>query len=303
MSTFNILHSGEHDEQWLEKRRVSGIGASESAVILGLSPWSSPFELYGQKIGLIDATEQTEAMKWGLILEGPILKEFAKETGREVWPWGELLQSKEHPFLIATPDGRQAAKNRDSLGVVQVKTSAYRAADWENGVPPHVYCQMQHEMAVTGHTWATAVVLLRGSKLLWSDVERDDKFINETLIPAVNDFWKRVVAQEPPPEVDGSEATKKALAAIYPQDNQETIELDGHFLDLHFERGQLAEHKRNVETSLREIDNKFRAAIGENTFAQLSNGARYSLKTQERKEYTVPAKSFRVLRSLKGDEQ
>ena len=47
-----ILRSSEyaHDrEKWLNARR-SGLGASEVAAVLGLSPWSTPYKVWRDKV-------------------------------------------------------------------------------------------------------------------------------------------------------------------------------------------------------------------------------------------------------------
>ena len=49
-------------EDWLQERR-RGIGGSEAAAILGLSPWATPLDVYLDKIGEGEEVEETEAMQ------------------------------------------------------------------------------------------------------------------------------------------------------------------------------------------------------------------------------------------------
>ena len=71
-------------EDWLSIRK-SSIGGSEIATAIGASRWSSQFELWAQKTGRIEKSNQSnEAMYWGTIMEPIIRDEFAKRTGMTV---------------------------------------------------------------------------------------------------------------------------------------------------------------------------------------------------------------------------
>src|SRR5262245_52949583 len=60
---------------WLEARR-KGIGASEIAAVLGISPWESPFSLYWRKVNGWDYEPSSE-MEWGTRLEPVIAEKYA----------------------------------------------------------------------------------------------------------------------------------------------------------------------------------------------------------------------------------
>jgi putative phage-type endonuclease len=66
-------------DEWLAARRT-GIGGSDIAAILGLSPWRTPLDVYRDKV---DGAEQpeTEAMRWGRLLEDVIAREYAVRAG------------------------------------------------------------------------------------------------------------------------------------------------------------------------------------------------------------------------------
>ena len=57
-------------DEWLEKRR-HGIGGSDAAIIMGVSPFSSLMDLWLDKTGQFEANEDdaSEAMYWGNVLE------------------------------------------------------------------------------------------------------------------------------------------------------------------------------------------------------------------------------------------
>ena len=61
---------------WLEHRR-HGIGGSDAAVIMGVSPWKSLMDLWLEKTGQYVEDIDSESMYWGRVLEDVIAKEFA----------------------------------------------------------------------------------------------------------------------------------------------------------------------------------------------------------------------------------
>lgn len=297
-----LVRDGTNDADWLRARQQNGVGASESPIICGMSPWGSVVKLYAQKLGLIDPDDENEAMKWGKIMEPHILDEYRAETGRRVRSAQALLQSIENPFMLATPDADQEAEDHDGRGTAQVKTTELDH-DWKEGVPRHVWCQMQAEFAVTGYEWGTAIALLRRSRLVWADVERDDDFINSVIIPRCAEFWRCVVNHEPIPRewIDGSADEHEALKKMFPEVLAgETAVLDAELIDSHINMQELKATMKEADREVARLENQIRLAIGEKTFGKLPNGVTYSYKNQQRAGYEVKPASFRVLRLMKG---
>ena len=92
-------------EDWLEYRK-QGIGGSDAAVACGISRYKSPVELWLEKTGQLPNQEAGEAAYWGTQLEPLVRAEFTRRTGIEVTHTKQLLQSAEHPFMLANLDGR-----------------------------------------------------------------------------------------------------------------------------------------------------------------------------------------------------
>ncbi len=111
-------------------------------------------------------------------------------------------------------------------------------------------------------------------------------------------FWQ-CVTEGIEPDVDGSEATRHALAALYPEDDGNAVQMSADAVDWDRDRVRLSAEIKEREAQLKEIDNKLRAEIREASHAILPNGVTYSHKLQHRAGYTVQPTSFRVLRRLK----
>ena len=67
--------------QWLEERR-QGIGGSDAAAAVGLSPWKTRLELWLEKTGQTPDREETPEMRRGTLLEPVVKQLYADATGR-----------------------------------------------------------------------------------------------------------------------------------------------------------------------------------------------------------------------------
>ena len=78
-------------KEWLSVRK-SGLGGSDIAAALGLSPWKSALELWQEKVsGQSQPQQENEAMIWGRIMEPIIAREFVKRSGLQVNPFRSML--------------------------------------------------------------------------------------------------------------------------------------------------------------------------------------------------------------------
>jgi len=285
---------------WLQGRKL-GIGASEAAAVLGVDPWKSPFQLWSEKIGIVDQDDlsENEAVEFGIRLEQPVAMAYADRTGRNVamWPPYCIARHSQIDWMCCTPDATQIDEIRGE-GLVQVKTtSAWKQHEWAEGPPLAYLVQCQHELAVTGHDWTTLVVLIGGQRLRFFDINRNEQFI-AGLIPKLEEFWN-LIQTRTPPEVDGSLATAKVLAKLHPEDSGDTVALPQDAREWAATLEAAKQTIKDMEAVKTEAENKLKAAIGSATFGMLPDGARYSWKTQTRKSYVVEENTFRVLRKLK----
>lgn len=287
-------------EAWLDARR-NGIGASDAAAILGVSPWKGPFGLYVEKLGLrpIDPAE-TEAMEWGKRLEPFVAQAYAEKTGRTLVDPGRftIQYKRDTPYLQATLDREIVGEDRGP-GVCECKAvNAYAADEWrEDDAPLPYLVQVQHQLAVTGCAWGSLAVLIGGQRFRYIDVERQDRFIAE-LLEHEAEFWDRLKRQDPPP-VDGLPATADLLAELYPRDDGHTIALSDDVRQWDERLQQAKEAIKQAAAQKEEAENHIKQALGTATKGVLGPGVAYSWKLQLRKSYTVKESQFRVLRRVK----
>lgn len=296
-----VLYHGPK-EGWLEARRRAGVGASEVPALLGESRFSSPAKLYATKL-FGDDEPMSDHAKWGLRLEPLIIEAAEEELGIQAYHNDNhtILGSLTGEPFFCTPDGLCMWEERDGVGLVQAKDSF----GWDEEIPQEVWIQEQAEMAVTGLEWSLVLGLMH-RKLVWKVVERDELFIRESIDPAVMDFWRLVLLADGLPDeyIDGSGATKKALARLFPEPTPEKyVELGGDFQELHLERVELKKQTRVWDERIKEIENKLRNKIGAATYGKLPNGGVYSIKLVQVPAETKlrEAHSHRRIHFKKGD--
>jgi len=202
---------------WLTKRRT-GIGASDIAAIVGISPWSTVFQTWVSKMS-DDApeVEASEDMAWGLLMEGLILDGFERFHGFEVLYRGYMWRNNERPWMLATPDG---ITRTDTVGLAVIE--AKKTGDWKwDEVPAHYVAQIQWQMAVTGAPKGYIAALHQGRRLEVYPIEADPQLQAE-LIAEGEAFWKLVEANEPPPV---GAADNAYLASLWPTHIEQAVEI------------------------------------------------------------------------------
>lgn len=216
-------------EAWLDVRK-QGIGASDAAAAIGISPYQSPLELWMIKTGRDGEMpkpgpdDDASPMYWGNILEPIVAQHYTRRTGNKVRKVNAVLQhaDPDKAWMLANLD--YAVTSNPDVQILECKTAGeWGSKLWRDGVPAYVECQVQHQLAVTGRHAADVCVLLCGQEIRIYRIERDDALI-EKLIELERQFW-HCVETDTPPKADGSESSGKALKYLYPQDTGDTLDL------------------------------------------------------------------------------
>ncbi|MBD5168950.1 MAG: hypothetical protein HDT20_02315 [Oscillibacter sp.] len=247
---------------WLELRK-HGIGGSDASVVCGISRYKSPVELWMNKTGQLPDQEAGEAAYWGTQLEPFVRAEFTKRTGIEVRTVNQLLQSEEHPFMLANLDGICEVPDVGTCIFEAKTTSAYKAGEWEDTIPDKYALQLAHYLAVTGYAGAYIAVLIGGNSFKWKFVERDEELIS-MLIELESAFWDHVQNGTPPP-MDGSDASAKFLAARFHDSKPKSqITLPDTAVTLLAQYDEACEQLEIVTEQKQRAENLLKEMMGEN---------------------------------------
>lgn len=221
MSTVLIDGIAVDREDWLAERS-KGIGASEIAAVLGISPYDddTPLNLYLRKIGAIPPKEETEPMWWGTEMEPLIAKRYRMETGCEFIAEQLFIRHPEYPWMIATVD-----RITDEGRIVELKTIGQRGAgllglDGTDEVPAPWIIQTQQQLMVAEANLSTIkgdaadiAAVVGGQETRFFTVRRDERLCRQ-IIARGSEFWKRVEERRPPEPKPGKDG--RLLVYLYP---------------------------------------------------------------------------------------
>jgi putative phage-type endonuclease len=202
--------------------RNTGIGASEIAAIVGLSPHENALDVYMRKVGRAATRPDTPHTRWGRLLESVIADRYAEEYGVDLVE-STTVRHPEHDWMVATPDRVW----RDGSRLVEIKNVSARSArewgePWTSQIPERYFLQVLWQMAVTGTESADVVALIGGHDLRVYTTERDAQ-VEAWLVDAGREFWEEHVLAQVEPAVEDWEATARYLSLRYPRDNGETV--------------------------------------------------------------------------------
>lgn len=217
MRAVTVLDSNtqQGSDAWLVAR-MSGIGGSEVAAVLGLNPWQTPVDVWKTKTGRDQRQETSEVMEWGHRLEPVVAAAYGAEH-----PEAELAVP---PPLLRHPNYGHALASLDRLAhypgetvAVEVKTT--RA--WFDTVPVHVLAQVQWQMAVTGLGRAHIAVLNSGSRYREHAIEADPAWAAEAL-DYTRHWWRQHVENDRMPDPD---PTRDDLGQLWQPDPAASVEV------------------------------------------------------------------------------
>jgi predicted phage-related endonuclease len=293
-------------EQWLEMRKQD-VTASVVAALSGLHPWVSKLSLYKQKCGLDVPVKMNVRMRRGLRIERAVAAMVMEDyPSWNVTPAGVYLRDPDLR-LGATPDFFVETPDEIGLGVLQTKTTMYHTfrQSWMDDegalmVPPFILLQTTTEMMMSNAYWgAVACFIDDGRNPMEQDLflfRLDRHAKGEAKIRAdVAQFW-RDIADGIEPDVDPT-LDSELVKLLYPgSDDLITADLSGDNYLPGALAARAAAKARIAEDQAfcEEVETYLRGKMGAAELAFL-NGFTVTLKTVNKKAYSVPASSYRKL--------
>lgn len=207
------IHPKDEDE-WL-KLRTYDITSSEVAALFGMSSYVTEFELYHRKRdGKVVIQEEQEWTRWGKRLQDTIAAGVAEDQNWKIRKMTEYMRDTELRMGASFDFSIEAETVSDNPspvatlypGLLEIKNvfNMIFKDQWiedEDGnieAPPHIELQVQHQLAVSGRSFAYIAALVGGNQL-----QLIKRLPNEAIIAEIKKrvalFWERVDAGTPPP--------------------------------------------------------------------------------------------------------
>lgn len=235
---------------WKEWRRRS-LTSSDSAVLMGMSPWQDLRLLWERKKGIAPDAPRTAAMARGSALEAAGREWAEQYFGVTLEP--RVVEHPDYPWMISSLDGI------DSTGqvLIEIKAPGERVLnEMRTGkIPDYVRCQCGWHCLVSG-ALSCQLVVFDGFDGFIIPLKPDPEFLEELKARAI-DFYGYLQGDVPPPieendyvriesdpgtlsilcqwitaslQLKAIEATEKALRAriVDMSDDGNCVFLDGH---------------------------------------------------------------------------
>lgn len=306
--------------------RSKGIGGSDIAPLLGLSPYKTPLDLWMEKVGLWVDEHRSEAAHWGSIMEPVLAREYSRrhqitlirrepELGEVVIaPDYEIIQNPEEPNeILGTlqhPDHPWARGHVDGVGVndrgyshiCEFKTADLRlGSHWgdpdTDQIPDAYLTQVQWYLMLSELEVAHVAALIGGNRFRRYIVQRDDDLI-ELMLERAAEFWDRVV-NENPPEAEPGERGKESLSRLYKVGAKgKEIDATPELLKLSIDLHAMREAIKSAEKSKVSVENEIKAVMMD--AARLNLGPSSYISWQNNKDSEVIDWEA-VARQIQGD--
>lgn len=305
-----VSTEGMSEKEWLSWRK-QGLGGSDTAVVMGCSPWKTKRDLYYDKAGIPNAIPDTSnwvAKEIGHRLEGLVADLFAQKTGYTVSEEKYMFQHPLYPFMLANvdrfielPDGKRA--------ILEIKTTHYlNKASWEHDRIPRYYeLQGRFYMAVLNLDVCFFACLFGNNEtdLIMHRIERDlDE--EEILINELQHFWQNnVLAKVEPPLLEKPELALETLKRHFGSDEKNTsqVSLPANYMDTLMHYLDIKEQKAALEKKARQLDKEMKAAylpiiefMGAHSSAVLVSGnTEYQISYEIKQKQTLTAEQCKLL--------
>lgn len=223
--------------------RTKGIGGSDVAIILGLSDFKTPLELYLEKRGEIEIdTTQTPLQEWGNRLEPVVIEKFIENNNVNV-SYPDTIIHPLYDFMRANIDGFIDNTKR----VLEVKCcNSFAASEWgepgSDEVPFKYLTQVIHYVSCANVDGGDFAVLIGGYDYREYFYERDTT-LERKIISACSDFMDCVKSGAEPDAVKISDLKLKynPVPGKEVTINQDLVMKIPHLSDVKIKQKQLKE--------------------------------------------------------------
>jgi putative phage-type endonuclease len=197
------------------KDRRLGIGGSDIAAIVGINKWSTPLDVYLEKISTEEPYEEevqligANPIEWGNIMESVLVKHFERTTNSTCETQLETFVHPEYPYMRANVDAKIVGED----ALLECKTAGqFMAKQWSDlggdNIPEPYLLQCAYYAEVANVSKVYIAVLIGGNDFRIYNYDRNATLGN-LVLSKVKDFWENHVLKQIPPEAINLEDSVK----------------------------------------------------------------------------------------------
>lgn len=221
--------------EWLALRKTK-ITSSDAAIIMGVNPWKTPYQLYLQKLDIIPADEENDAMRWGKDNEEAARQCLERKTGLAFFP--EVLFHSEHAWMMTSLDG--ITLDKENICELKCPTT------YKPNMSDHYFAQIQHHLACSSAKSCFYFPYYNGDGE-YIEIYPNKEYI-DSLIKKEEDFYLCLINHTPPPLTDQdyvmrSDDSWKITAEKWMQLSQQIAKLEKEEKNLRKELIAMASNK------------------------------------------------------------
>lgn len=230
----------------------TGVGASETAILLGLNPYKTPFRLAQEKLGLVPPFEGNRFTEAGNRLEEVIARWYADETGYKIARNNKTFRLDGRPYILGHID-RRVLNHRK---VLECKSAdKWTMSKWgESGtdeMPDHYYIQTQQYLLFPSFDAADVAALIGGNDLrIYPDIQPDTE-LQDMMVEAIDAFWSLVSRGDLPEPTTPEDARAK-----WSKDSGEPVYADDQVMEWEHELQKAVVTKKDVEAKIDDLKTK-----------------------------------------------
>lgn len=269
-------------EQFLLDRKL-GVGGSDIAAILGLSPWTTPLEVYHDKTSPELLNEEvSEDLKRGIRVEKYILQEYSERSEVNLDSNIPVIVDNQYPFMRGNIDAKVIGQNV----VVEAKSTKAPISSWENGIPEYYKTQVAYYAMLAGAERVDVPVLFSGWKYACFTYWRDYEY-EAHIKEAVINFWQNHIVKNIPPKPTSIDELK----TTYPKlEVEKTIKADNNIREKVCQLQEAQEKRKHLEKQEKQLKTQIQGYMGD---AGLLDAGFCKLALKERKATRFDTGAFK----------
>ncbi|GAD91344.1 hypothetical protein VHA01S_085_00220 [Vibrio halioticoli NBRC 102217] len=200
-----IVDYVQRSDAWFEWRK-QGITASMIPVIMGLSAYQTPYELWAELVGLKEPADLSNSwhVQRGVEQEPEARDAVEQEYGRPYMP--VCVEADHNKLFKASLDGLyKSGSDKEILEIKCPCEKIYNEILELKGQAPTflMYAsQVQWQLNCTDAPHGKLYFYLRGKRPISTAIRRNDSFIKQAEEAALT-FWNLVQTKTPPPMIEG----------------------------------------------------------------------------------------------------